>query len=443
MWTLRRPQPIGLTRKKKTDLDEPKASLASSPPDSSPTSPSVEKSAGWMQAIKPSGTADAVMDAEQSPSAESTGMLAGLTGLLPAEKMATTTPTLEPKTSNSNGTDTVLEAAQSFYAIATQAPQPATLPTPTTQPDEKQFPKNLIRTGVFLLFILLVAIPLLPGFQKAADPDTGRQAPWTEPGGELNDVLSSRRSQLIGNELGIIDLQQPDSVALVSFDYSAGTQGEMQPLAEAILGRLRGQGMRVILMSLEPEGATLAQTVLNQRDETYGENVVNLGYMPGQMMAARALASGQKQLSTVPDYQEGLTFANDNRANWQDVENLQQIDIIVTLADNPATARWWIEQMQMAAPADSGEQYLLGATSAVAEPFLQPYRNADQLDGLIAGINGAAAIEAGRRQFGPARQMLDSQSLAHLLIIILIAAGTIAGWMPKLSAESNPESEEE
>jgi hypothetical protein len=407
-----------------------------------------------MQALKPSGTAEAVMDVEQSPSAESTGMLAGLTGLLPAEKMATTTPTLDPQTSNGNGTDAVLEAAQSFYAIATQAPQPAAVPTPATQADTKQFSQNLIRAGVFLLFILLVALPLLPGFQKAADPETDRQAPWTEPGGELYDTLSSRRSQLIGNELGIIDLQQPDSVALVSFDYSAGTQGEMQPLAEAILGRLRGQGMRVILMSLEPEGATLAQTVLDKRDEPYGENVVNLGYMPGQMMAVRALASGQKQLSTIPDYQEGFTFASDDRANWQDIETLQQVDVIVTLADNPATARWWIEQMSMAASPDDEKQYLLAATSAVAEPFLLPYRypkhidetelhldQRNRLDGLIAGINGAAAIEAGRRQFGPARQMLDSQSLAHLLIIILIAAGTIAGWMPK-NPKSDPESEE-
>jgi len=396
-----------------------------------------------MQALKPPGPSEAVIDADQSPSAESTGMLAGLTGLLPAEKLTTTTPTFEPQTANGKSTDAVLEAAQSFYAIATQAPQPATLPKPTTQPGKKQFPQNLVRAGVFLLFILLVAIPLLPGTQKVDDSATGRQAPWTEPGGELNDILSGRRSQLISNELGIIDLQQPDSVALVSFDYSTGTQGEMQPLAEAILGRLRGQGMRVILMSLEPEGATLAQTVLDQRNEPYGEDVVNLGYMPGQMMAVRALTSGQKQLSTIADYQQGLTFASDERANWQDVKNMQQVDVIVTLADNPATARWWIEQMQMAAPADNGEQYLLGATSAVAEPFLQPYRSTGQLDGLIAGINGAAAIEAGRRQFGPARQMLDSQSIAHLLIIILIAAGTIAGWMPKLSTEASPESEED
>jgi hypothetical protein len=65
------------------------------------------------------------------------------------------------------------------------------------------------------------------------------------------------------------------------------------------------------------------------------------------------------------------------------------------------------------------------------------------LDGLIAGIGGAAAIEAGRRNFGPARQMIDSMSLAHLAVVILIAVGTIVGWMPSDdSSGSGPSSGE-
>jgi hypothetical protein len=67
---------------------------------------------------------------------------------------------------------------------------------------------------------------------------------------------------------------------------------------------------------------------------------------------------------------------------------------------------------------------------------LKPYRQTGQLDGLITGINGAAALEAVRKSFGPARQMLDSQSVAHLLIIILIALGTIIGWMPPAEDDS-------
>jgi hypothetical protein len=66
------------------------------------------------------------------------------------------------------------------------------------------------------------------------------------------------------------------------------------------------------------------------------------------------------------------------------------------------------------------------AASATAD---RSYQDKQQLDGLISGINGAAAIEAGRKNFGPARQMLDSQAMAHLLLVILIAIGTMVGWM--------------
>ena len=79
----------------------------------------------------------------------------------------------------------------------------------------------------------------------------------------------------------------------------------------------------------------------------------------------------------------------------------------------------------------SDQRSILAATSAVANPFLRPYRQSEQLDGLISGVEGAAAIESVRNNFGPARRMLDSQSLAHLIIIILIAVGTMVGWMPQ------------
>jgi hypothetical protein len=395
-----------------------------------------------LQALKPAKATETILEAEDNQATESTGVLAGLTGLLPAEKMVTATPAIAPQPTNGHQPDAILEAARDFYAIATQAPQPAALPAPLTGQRKKQFVGNVARAGLSLLFIILVALPLLPDLQRVIDPETGRKAPWTEPTGELSDVLSSRRLQLIGEELGIIDLQQPGSVALVSFDFSTATQGEMQPLAEAIIGRLRGQGMRVILISLDPEGAMLAQNLLTERDEAYGVDMVNLGYLPGQVAAIRELATGQKSLSTIPDFQEGLTFASPERTAWSDIEDLSQIDIVVTLADNPAIARWWVEQMVMAT-SSGDERFLLAATSATAEPFLQSYRDSGQLDGLIAGINGAAAIESGRKQFGPARQMLDSQSVAHLLIIILIVAGIIAGWMPRLPANEpqNPPEE--
>ncbi|MBN1993060.1 MAG: hypothetical protein JW953_10180, partial [Anaerolineae bacterium] len=409
----------------------PKASQAL-PPSSGADSPVRGQAPGWLQALKPAETVEMVLEAEDGQAVESTGVLAGLTGLLPAEKMVTAIPTITPKPANGHA-DATLQAAQDFYAIATQPPQPAVLPTLPGQLHKRFIINNVIRTGLFILFIILLALPLWPGWSKTT--------PWTEPPPEVSDVLGDRRRQMISEQLGIIDRQQPGAVALVSFDFSTATQGEMQPLAEAIIGRLRGQGMRVILVSLEPEGAALAQTLLDNRDDAYGVEVINLGYLPGQVVAVRELATGRKQLSTIKDFKEGVSL--ENRSDWGNVHNLHQIDLLVTLADNPATVKWWVEQMEIVSSLGQDKQFLLAATSATAAPFLQPYRHSGQLDGLIAGINGAAAIEASRQQFGPARQMLDSQSIAHLLIIVLIVAGIVAGWMPRLSSPEPEKQAEE
>ncbi|RMF05750.1 MAG: hypothetical protein D6768_00640, partial [Chloroflexi bacterium] len=338
-------------------------------------------------------------------------------------------------------TDSVAEAAQTFYTIATTPPQPASLPKPLSTPEK--LAGRAVRAGLYLLFIILIALPLLPGLQRQIN---GQTVAWTEPEREFSDVLDSQRRQLISEQLGIIDLQPPDSVALVSFDYSTATQGEMQPLAEAVLGRLSGQGMRIIGISLEPEGAPIAQQTLEkllaEKGQEYGDRAVNLGYLPGQAVAVRELATGQKSLAALPDYRDHLTFADAGRDGWQDVGTLEQVSVIVTLADSPVTGRWWVEQTEQAIAPDNGQRFLLAGVSAAAEPFLTPYRKNEQLDGLIGGINGAAAIEAGRRTFGPARQMIDSLSMAHLLIVILIAAGTIVGWMPKEALPGAPESPE-
>jgi hypothetical protein len=360
---------------------------------------------------------------------ESTGVLAGLAPLLPVEKLSPTIPEQGVRVDN------IQEAAKQFYAIATQAPQPATLPEPITR--REKLLGGAVRTVLYLLFIALVALPLLPGAQKEMG---GNKVPWTEPTGPWSDVLDNQRRQMISEQLGVIDVQQPDSIALVSFDYSLATAGEMQPLAEAVVGRLKGQGMRIMAISLEPEGAAIAQktldNILAQREEqTYGDDEVNLGYLPGQIMAVRELAISKKELSAIPDFRDKVNFDHPSRAAWVDVESLDQVDLVVTIADNPATVRWWIEQLE-AAPQNDG-RLLLAATSATAAPFLGPYRSNEQLDGLISGINGAAAIESVRNNFGLARQMLDSQSVAHLIIVILIAFGTMVGWMPPESPQED------
>lgn len=377
------------------------------------------KTSHWLDSLRPAD--QPAVGAEEVKTSEATGMLAGISTILPAERILLPTP-------QRGQTGALAQAADAFFAIATAKPQPATLPEPLTR--REKLVGGALKAGLLLLFVAVIALPLIPGLQREVN---NRTLPWTEPFDAAEDALDSQRRQLISEQLGVIDSREPGSIAIVSFDYSTATQGEMQPLAEAIVGRLKGQGMRLIALSLEPEGAVIAQNTLdtilaerNQQDE-YGLQVINLGYLPGQMAAIRHLATDPAGLSNIPDFQENIPLQQ--RPEWSDAQNLAQADIIVTFADNPTTARWWIEQLA-AVPPPAGERFLLAAVSAAAEPFLRPYRDSEQLSGLIAGVNGAAAIESGRNTFGPARQMIDSIGLATIIIVIIIAAGTIAGWMP-------------
>jgi hypothetical protein len=205
------PPPKTNESKPDPDLGGIKASQASAPsqtsvtPQAPATSPTA-KSSSWLQALKPAEAATVV---EDNQAAESTGVLAGLTGLLPVEKLVTAIPAIEPRPTNGQA-EAILEAAQDFYTIATQTPQPATVPTPLTQ-QRKQLMGGVARAFLYVLFIILVALPLLPGMQRATGPEKGHQSPWTEPGGELNEVLDKQRRLLVSEALGVT-LQRPRRV---------------------------------------------------------------------------------------------------------------------------------------------------------------------------------------------------------------------------------------
>jgi hypothetical protein len=413
--------------------DEIKSSLEAAPLTEAATA-SDGAASSWLESLRPAG--DTLVDDKDIRTAEATGMLAGISTLLPAEKVAI------PTTLTGDQASGLQQAAQEFHSIATEAPQPASLPSALSR--REKLAGSLVRAALLLGFVILLAVPLLLGGQKLA---SDRIIPWSEPAtGDSSEALDSQRRQLISEQLGIIDVQQPGSVALVSFDYSTATQGELQPLANAILGRLKGQGMRVISVSLEPEGANIAQqtieSILAEREQLdqYGQEMINLGFLPGRIAAVRGLAANQASLATIPDFKEGRTIAD--RPEWTDVQNLDQVDLVVTFADNPVTARWWVEQLGLVPQPEDAQRFILAATSASADPFLRPYRDSGQLDGLVSGINGAAAIEAGRREFGPARQMVDSLAIATIIIIIVIAAGIVVGWMPSLSAGPEPEEQQ-
>jgi len=111
--------------------------------------------------------------------------------------------------------------------------------------------------------------------------------------------------------------------------------------------------------------------------------------------------------------------------------------MVATISANADTMRWWVEQTSVVG-GDAPTFARMAAVSAAVEPFARPYRDSNQYNALIVGINGAAALESARPQktLGPASAMLDSQSVAHLVVMVLLLVGTIAGLIVKYGQES-------
>ncbi len=300
-----------------------------------------------------------------------------------------------------------MDAAREFYGIV--SPAAKTPPGKRQASSGQTFGGKALNAGLHLLFLALIAIPLFAHYDRGGYP-----YPWLEPSPiQQQDVRQELQNAIVS--------QPPDSIALVSFDYTPATAGEMDPLAAIVIKNLLGQGLRVIAVSLEPEGQAVASSILAEVSDEYGERVLNLGYLPGGPVAVRRLLDDP--LFGTTDIESGNLYASLD--NWPEISRIDDFSLVVEIAANPDTARWWAEQLQKEQPSPT----MLAAVSAAAEPFVRPYRDAGQYTALISGINGAAALESARVQktLGPATAMLDSLSVGSLIVLVLMFVGTIAG----------------
>jgi hypothetical protein len=214
----------------------------------------------------------------------------------------------------------------------------------------------------------------------------------------------------------------PDSVVLVCIDYSPATGAEMDPLAETVMRDLLNHQARVITVSLQPEGAIMAQRLLDrfESDYPYGQRTLNLGYLPGQTAGVRSLAF-LPELALFQGTDETLA----DYPAWQDVQGLDDVALVVEVADSARSVRWWVEQ---APPSPLADRPMLAAVSASAAPTIRPYHNAGQLQGLISGVTAAAAYEINLGQPARATRSLAAQSAAHVGLVVVGLVGTFAGF---------------
>jgi len=214
-----------------------------------------------------------------------------------------------------------------------------------------------------------------------------------------------------------IESLEEGSVALLSHDYDPGTAAEITPQVSAILDHLMRRGVKIVNLSLTPEGQALADRALERvvsDHEGYIQDCINLGYVAGNEAGARFIA-------------EGLGPGLSPHPLGEGVGGLEDVDLIVVLAGSHEHLRRWVEQVQ--APYKVA---MVAGVSAQVDPAARPYYRSGQLKGLLSGLVGAAEYERVNQHPGVALSRMLPQAAAHLVIALFILLGNFAYLVERL-----------
>lgn len=261
---------------------------------------------------------------------------------------------------------------------------------------------NLDRKLIFVLIALAVALPLI-----------------------LKLGLPNKVTPEVKNLFEKIEGLEEGSIVLVSFDFEASSFPEVQPLADAVLQHSFSRGLRVVGISLLAEGTALGEELLKRNasdyDKTYGKDYVFLGFRP--QVTATILGLGEDFQKVFPEdyYGNSITDLELTRG----IKNYDQIKLLVSVADGDLPVYW----VNFAVA--RYEKDLAVLSTAVMATSFYPFLNSGQVKGLVSGLKGAAEYEILLNKPGMGSRGMDAQSMAHLLIVILVILGNLGYWFER------------
>jgi len=259
---------------------------------------------------------------------------------------------------------------------------------------------NIDSRIIYLLLAVAVILPMLLEIQLPIEPDEYAKT-------------AHKAIEKTFNE--------KDKKILLSFDYGPSTEPELGPMSFAIMKQVLLSGNEVHLSALFPTGmGMMTQTINKIKSDSelqdlginLNENIFELGYAPG----GEAVIKGM--LSDIPKI-----FPEAKNK----VKNLCDYDFIVSFSAGSPGSKEWVQFAgdQSATQCDGKKIKVTTGVTAVQVTELLPYVNSGQLQGILAGLSGAASYESLNGVYGPASKNMTPQSFAHILIVILIIIGNI------------------
>jgi hypothetical protein len=233
----------------------------------------------------------------------------------------------------------------------------------------------------------------------------------------------------------LIEAQPKGTPIIISFDYDPASKPELQPMANAVIEHAFQKNLKVIGVALWPMGVQMC----NEAFETitpifpkkeYGKDYANLGYKAGGIVVINHLAKDLR--GTFPQDAGGTPIEELPILNR--IDNLEKIGFVLSLSAGAPGIKEWVQVVH-----DAFGRPVVGGTTAVQAPMILPYVNEQQqLAGLLGGLKGAAEYESLLNKPGFATKGMDAQSIAHLIIVLLIIIGNISYFATRKKEKRTP-----
>jgi hypothetical protein len=151
----------------------------------------------------------------------------------------------------------------------------------------------------------------------------------------------------------------------------------------------------------------------------YGDDYVNLGYLPLAESTLATMARGVQEFVAKDTY--GTSTAD--MPIFKVADKATDFTVVVAITTSTDPIEWFVRQFYTAYKTP-----LLFMVVAVIGPSIQPFVASGQAVGMLSGQNAAAQYELLIKQPGSAVAALDAQSGAHVLIMIYIVLGNLIYW---------------
>jgi hypothetical protein len=216
------------------------------------------------------------------------------------------------------------------------------------------------------------------------------------------------------------------STVFLAADYDPGAMPELQPMTMSALEQCFRRNIKVVGFCLWPAGPPLLNRALaevgTRHGKKYGEDYVNLGFKDGQEAVMVQVGSSIRQ--AFPSDFSGTPIAR--LPVMQGIENFRSVHMLVNISAGYPGTKEWVQQVGSRFKNKEGLFIpIVSGCTAVSAPEYYAYVNAGQLEGLLGGLSGAAEYEKLVGIMGPATVGMDTQSLAHVGIIVFILFGNV------------------